>query len=264
MEIDPKNPMHMYMVGGVRGSTLGFWVSNDGGDSWAQPDGFTAKANNSDDGWVNDVYDVKADPADFNHVLLTFHSPWAFKSDAGVLESKDGGNTWIRHVPGAWGTGHSIWFMNSSTTWLLGTQTAGYWRTEDSGTTWSQVSTQDMQHGGTSAFWSKSGVLYVGAVSQILRSTDEGKTFDLVGPSTADGYYAIVSDGTSMYTAHANTGGSTDPGGYFVSDEADGTSWMPFNDQTFSDGPYRMAFDPVNSVIYSANWNAGVWALKTK
>jgi hypothetical protein len=31
--------------------------------------------------------------------------------------------------------------------------------------------------------------------------------------------------------------------------------------QTFSDGPYRMAFDAVNRIVYAASWNEGVWAL---
>ncbi len=264
MEIDPKNPKSMYYIGGVRGASLGFWVSSDGGETWTEPAGFAAKANNSVGGWVNDVYDVKADPADFKHVLLTFHSGWEFKADAGILETKDGGNTWMRHLPMAWDHGHSIWFLGNSATWLLGAQYGGYWRTTDSGTTWTQVSMQNMQHGGTSAYYSKTGVLYVGALSQILRSTDNGLTFTLVAPHTSDGYYAIVGDGNTMYSQLGNTGanGTGADQSYIASSESDGTTWKPYNTQTFRDGPYRMAFDPANRVIYSSNWNAGVWALK--
>ena len=266
MQINPANPMQLYVVGGVRGNSLGFWVSNDGGTTWAQPAGFTAKANNSVGGWVNDVYDVHADPTDFKHVLLTFHSGWEGKGDAGVLESKDGGNTWIRHLPMAgWGAGHSVWFLGDSNTWLLGTQGVGYWRTTDAGTTWKQVSTTLMQHGGVSTYVSKSGVLYVGALAGILRSTDNGETFTLVGPKSQDGYYAIIGDGTNMYTQLANTGGNTvgdQP--YLTSPESDGITWTAYNAQKFADGPYRMAFDSTNRIVYSANWNAGVWALKVK
>jgi photosystem II stability/assembly factor-like uncharacterized protein len=264
LAIDPRDPTHLYYGGGVRGQSVGFWVSTDGGDTWTEPAGFAAKADNSDDGWVNDVYEVKADPSDFNHVLLSFHSPWAFKSDAGVLESKDGGNSWIRHLPLAgWGAGHTIWFLGDSNTWLLGTQGDGYWRTADAGTNWTQVTTQNMQHGGTSAFTAKTGVLYVGALSTILRSEDNGQTFTMVGPQTSDGYYAIIGDGSRLYTARGNTGDSTGAADtYYVSDESDGTSWVAMNGQTFGDGPYRMSYDRTNGIIYSANWNAGVWALK--
>jgi hypothetical protein len=267
IQIDPSDPQNMYYIGGVRGASVGFWVSADGGDTWNEPAGFTAKADNSVDGWSNDLYDVKADPADFKHVLVTFHSPWNWDKPAGVLESLDGGTTWTRRMPGAdWGTGHSIWFLGNSTTWLLGTQSDGYWRTTDSGTTWAQVSTINMQHGGTAAYVSKSGALYVGALSNILRSRDNGLTFTAVAPQTSDGYYAVIGDGNVLYTQFGNTGGNG--GGtdrpYITSSESDGTTWTPYNAQKFSDGPYRMAFDPVNRIVYSANWNAGVWALRVK
>jgi len=268
MQIDPSNPQHMYYIGGVRGQSGGFWVSNDSGDTWTQPAGFLEKANNSVGGWVNDVYDVKADPNDFKHVLLGFHSGWEWKSDAGVLESKDGGESWIRHPPMAgWGNGHSVWFLSNSNTWLLGTQTNGYWRTEDGGANWKKVSDQLMQHGGTSAYYSKkNGALYVGALFQILRSFDDGKTFDLVAPKVGDGYYAIVGDGKFLYAQPGNTGqnGTRMPGNYIVSNEDDGVTWKNLNDQTFSDGPYRMAFDELQGVVYSSNWNDGVWALKVQ
>jgi hypothetical protein len=266
MEIDPKDPLSMYYGGGVRGNSIGFWVSTNGGKTWSQPPGFTAQANNSVGGWVNDVYVVTPDPADFKHVLLTFHSGWEGKADAGVLESKDGGNTWVRHVPkGGWAAGHSVFFLGNSSTWLLGTQAAGFWRTVDSGGNWTQVSTQNMQHGAVRPFYSKSGALYVGGVNRILRSTDNGLSFTLVGPQTQDGYYAVIGDGNTLYTQPANTGGNTTgPQPYISSADNDGVTWSPYNSQTFGDGPYRMAFDDANGIVYSANWNSGVWALKVK
>jgi photosystem II stability/assembly factor-like uncharacterized protein len=266
MEINPANPLEMYAVGGVRGASLGFWTSNDGGNTWSQPAGFSANANNSVGGWSNDLYDVHADPVDFKHVLVTFHSGWEGTGNAGVLESKDGGNTWIRHLPqNGWGAGHSIWFLGDSKIWLLGTQGDGYWRTTDAGTTWKQITTTNMQHGGVSAYYSTTGILYVGALSQILRSADNGLTFTLVGPHTQDGYYAIIGDGNNLYTQLGNTGGNTvgdQP--YLTSPESDGVTWSDFSSQKFSDGPYRMAFDAKNRIVYSANWNAGVWALKVE
>jgi hypothetical protein len=122
-----------------------------------------------------------------------------------------------------------------------------------------------MQHGGVSIYQSKTGALYVGALSQIMRSTDNGLTFTLVGPKTQDGYYAIIGDGTNMFTQWGNTGGNTTGDQtYLTSPEADGMTWTAYNAQKFADGPYRMAYDATNHIIYSANWNAGVWALKVK
>jgi photosystem II stability/assembly factor-like uncharacterized protein len=265
MQINPSKPDQMYYIGGVRGASMGFWISEDGGNNWKQPSAFTAHADNSVGGWVNDVYDVKADPTDFKHVLLSFHSGWEWKADAGVLETKDGGDHWIRHLPQpGWGAGISIWFLKASDTWLLGSQVKGFWRTKDSGATWTQVSTQNMQHGGVGLYYSKTGVIYVGGLNQILRSTDNGLTFTLVGKSTPDGYYDIIGDGNMLYAQEANGGGNSSGTAlpYLVSPEEDGTNWAPYNDQKFSDGPYRMAFDSKNRIIYSANWNEGVLALK--
>jgi hypothetical protein len=51
---------------------------------------------------------------------------------------------------------------------------------------------------------------------------------------------------------------------YITSRENDGATWTPYSGQTFADGPYRMAFDPIHRILYSANWNSGVWALKVR
>jgi photosystem II stability/assembly factor-like uncharacterized protein len=263
MAIDPINQASMYYVGGVRANSMGFWVSSDGGDTWTQPAGFTAKADNSVGGWSPDLYDVQADPSDFRHVLVTFHSGWEWKDDAGVLESTDGGNTWIRHPPVAgWSHGHSIAFLGDGSTWLLATQGDGHWRTTDSGGSWTQVSKVNMMHGGMRTFRSSAGALYVPAYGQILKSLDDGLSFTLVGPQTQDGYYAVIGDGSRLYAQSANGGDNTvGPQPYVSSPESDGVTWTPYGSQTFADGPYRLAFDSVNRIVYSANWNSGVWAL---
>jgi photosystem II stability/assembly factor-like uncharacterized protein len=215
------------------------------------------------------VYEVAVNPADFSHVLLSFHSPFEWSDRSGILESKDAGITWIRHYPlPMTGAGWTVWFLKKKgswdgSTWLVGTQYDGYWRTADAGITWTPVSDVLMQHGGVSTFYSKTGVLYVGALSQVLRSTDDGVTFTKVCPSVGDGYYAIVGDGNYLYTQSGNTGYATvGTKKYYVSPENDGVNWTIYNDQTFLDGPYRMTFDAVNRIIYSSNWNGGVWALK--
>jgi hypothetical protein len=106
VRVNPTNPDHLVAVDGVRGGTQGFWVSNDGGMTWTQPDGFKALQSQL---FQWDTYDIAADPTDFNHVLVTSHSPWDGyngmfngkwnNDDSGVLESKDGGNTWTLHDP---------------------------------------------------------------------------------------------------------------------------------------------------------------------
>ena len=128
VRVDPANPDHLYYIGSVLGA-LGFFVTTDGGANWAVPAAFTAGASK----WTNDMYNMAVDPTDFKHVIFSSHSGWTGfgGTDAGVLETKDGGATFIAHDPVAGmdhGQGIAFLFdpakgIGNSNTWLLG---AGY------------------------------------------------------------------------------------------------------------------------------------------
>src|SRR5208283_4742316 len=82
-------------------------------------------------------------------------------------------------------------------------------------------------------------------------------------------YHSIIGDGYYMYTQPDNTGvrcecPTPDSHPYMTSAENDGTKWTNYlgGAQTFIDGPFDQTFDKGNGIIYSANWDAGVWALK--
>jgi len=92
--IDPNNAQHMYLTGSVGGSSLGFWISNDGGKTWAIPYAF--RAGGAAGMWTNDVYNMSADPTDFNHVVMTLH--YTPGPSAPVLETLDGGKSFIAHA----------------------------------------------------------------------------------------------------------------------------------------------------------------------
>src|SRR5262249_25769986 len=156
---------------------------------------------------------LAVDPTDFNHVLITFHSPWKNSNSSGVVETKDGGVTFIPHNPGGWGAGLAASFLfypekglGDSNTWLVGTQSGGgYYRTTDGGNTWKNVTDHGMMHGGTDTFYASTGVVYSGSNSQIMRSTDNGVTWALVGPKFNDGFYKVIGDGKTLYAQDANT-----------------------------------------------------------
>jgi photosystem II stability/assembly factor-like uncharacterized protein len=270
VKIDPNNPDHLYAVQGVRGSTLGFWVSEDGGSTWTKPAGFVSGEQTT---WTNDVYWMSVDPTDFGHVLLSFHSPWQGSQDSGILETKDGGATFKAYMPGGWGAGLAVNFLydpalgiGDGKTWLVGTQWgSGFYRTTDGGQTWKNVTPQAMMHGGTGIYYATNGVLYSGADQQMMRSTDNGASWTLIGPSFADGYYKVIGDGKSLYAQEANTGSSsTGQQPYITSAENDGLTWTAYNAQTFSDGPFDMVYDGADGIVYSSNWRDGVWALKAR
>jgi photosystem II stability/assembly factor-like uncharacterized protein len=269
VRIDPKNSNHLYMGQGVIG-WMGFFVSWNGGDSVYTPKGFTDfQQATGITGW--DIYDIAADPADFNHVLLTSHSPWAWGSTAygngsGVLESTDGGNSWRAcAMQASFGTGTNIWFLNNSGTWLLGTQNDGYYRTNDSGNHWTQVTSGyqlSMSHGGGQMYKARNGVLYATCFTGIIRSTDNGITWALVTGGGAPTFCGgIGSDGTYLYSKRAY-GGSIEP--YARALESDGLTWTTYpQGGQWAQGPFEMAFDSVNGILYSSSWNDGFMAMKT-
>lgn len=272
VRVDPEDSQHLYAVDGVRGGTMGFWVSCDGGETFFQPEGF-AKVQQEQDLSGYDTYDIAADPVDFNHILVAFHGAWGWtgtrwNTASGVLESKDGGETWIAHPPASsnWGTGHSIVFLSNPSlgigdgnTWLLSTQSNERWRTSDAGVTWKRVSANGgITHGGGTIYYDSKGALYASGTPTNQRSMDNGVTWTGVADN-AGATTAILGDGTTLYSAPTNG-----PTSMYRSPESDGKTWAEMNSQKFAQGPFELVYDAHNSILYSGSWQAGMWALKVK
>jgi hypothetical protein len=257
--IDPRNPQHLYASDGVRGKTQGFWVSNDGGNNWTIPDGFATAAKQLT---CCDVYHVEADPTDFDHVLVSFHY------GDGVLESFDGGTSWKVHKPDPrWAGygGYDVLFLfnpglglGDNRRWLYGTQGKGYWLSTDAGTSWTKVTDVNMEHGGAQLYYSKSGVLYASGNPHVIRSTDNGATWTPLTSSSSSAL-SVIGDGTYLYSGNHGYDQS-----FSVAKESADQSWTAYNNQTFYEGPFEMAFDSANRILYSSNIRAGIWALKVK
>jgi hypothetical protein len=265
--VDPADSKHLYAVDGVRGNTLGFWVSQDGGETWTKPAGFTQASGGAVG--TQDLYSVAVEPGKFAHVLVTFHSPWKDTANAGVLESQDGGLTWTAHNPPAGsknGYGMAVFFLDypkygigDAATWLFTAQAGGFFRTTNSGGAWTQVYDKQMTHGGNQIYCSSAGVLYSGGYQYPVRSADGGKTWAQVTKGLDYSWYiGIIGDGKTLYTAGV---GEKRP--FFVSSEADGINWGTYRSgtQTFSTEPFEMAYDSANGIVYSSNWG-GLYALK--
>lgn len=268
--IDPHNSNHLYCVDGVRGATLGFWVSKDGGATWTMPPGFVSVT--QDPVGTRDLYSLAVDPTDFNHVLVSFHSPWKNSNNCGVLESKDGGGSWIVHNPpaaSAGGYGMAAFFLyNPATkqgdkdTWLFTAQQGGFFRTTDAGATWSQAYKLQMTHGGNQLYRTKAGVLYAGAYQYPVRSTDNGASWQAIKQGLVYSWYmGICGDGRNLYTACSN---KNEP--FFTSPEDDGEKWTADQGgaQKFSAEPFEMQYDPRNHILYAASWGEGLLALKVE
>jgi photosystem II stability/assembly factor-like uncharacterized protein len=260
--VDPCESAHLYATEGVRGNALGFWVSIDGGATWKRPKGFLdilAKA-------TEDVTTLAVDPKNFSHILLGSHSAWPGQDGAGVLESRDFGETWtMLGPPGGFQAGSiGIGFGSNSDTWIVNGDNSGTWRTTDAGETWKKVSDLTGTHGGSDLYRDSSGALFLGGFGSPYKSTDDGATWTAVSTGLSYGYYLSVGgDGKRLYTAPSfPSAGRKNNQPIFTSPEGDGATWTELNAQRFDNGPYRLRFDSVNGVMYSANWQAGVWALK--
>lgn len=265
--VDPGNSNHLYAVDGVRGNTMGFWISNDGGETWTKPAGFTAVT--AAPVGTQDLYSLATEPGDFKHVLVSFHSPWNPTTNAGVLESLDGGLTWaVRNPPpgSAGGYGMAVFFLKwpkhnlgDGKTWLFTAQQGGFFRTADGGASWKQVYDNPMTHGGNQIYCSRTGVLYSGGYQYPTRSTDNGLSWTQVKTGLDYSWYiGVAGDGENIYLG--NTGPNRP---MFVSPETDGTKWTAYRGgvQTFPKEPFEMHYDSSNGIMYSANWD-GLWALK--
>jgi hypothetical protein len=260
VRVNPEDPLHLYVGDGVRGGNNGFFYSLDGGVTWTLPQGFKDFA---DEGGSYDVYHVEPDPTDFEHVLVSFHSGWKGQTENGVIESFDGGLTWRKaKLPGAGASdGTDVYFLyqpaqgiGNAQTWLFATQVNGHWRTTDSGETWTKVTDVSMQHGGGAKYYTSEGVLYISSAQGVLKSTDNGESFTQIGPQQA--YLSVIGDGTRLFTGqHFNSR-------FVTALESNDSEWSEFNMQDFDEGPFEMAIDPVNRILYSANIRAGVYALK--
>lgn len=269
MAIDPFNPQTIYTTAGT--GEGGVLKSTDGGVSWV--DKLAGTNPTAVAIATNDVYTISTDPFSPNHLLVSFHYYWHGGGDSGVLESLDAGNTWIIHNPaGGWGAGNGVWFGNDSNTWIVGSQSAGFWVTHNAGATWTQFTSLAMTHGATEALYRDpaSHTLVVADQTQILRSIDNGTTWTDITSGLPFAYYeTILSDGTNMWTAPSFptlAGQSALP--WYTRPLNGAGTWHAYSTQTACDpngncnGPVMGAYDQIGHIVYSANWTGGVWQLQ--
>jgi photosystem II stability/assembly factor-like uncharacterized protein len=260
--IDPTNPEILYTNSGYGSSSNGAFKSIDGGVNWTQiwPPSDPALSSVVS---YNFVGQLVMDPADRTHLLISFHATCAAPhAQACFGESKDSGTTWtLIDGESDWsgGEGQVIYFLDSSTTWLWGSQANGLWRTPDSGATWAAVTdTNGQGHATGELYRAKSGVFYLPTPNGILRSQD-GMTWTAV-PNSGDTMLGFVGNGTTMY---ASRGFPWDPSSvlyepFWTSPETDGQTWTQLQSPMLSNGG-QLEYDSTHHLLYSSDLGAGVW-----
>ena len=264
---DPSTPPTLWTATG--NAAAGVWKSVDGGVSWTSyaVDNATATTTSGNSYFGNDVYALDVDPNDASHLIAGFHGY------PGISESIDGGEHWNTiAVPAGIGASLYPFFVrtvNAATTretWLTqaqwDTNTAGIWRTDDAGTTWTHVApTLEHKHGSTQFYQPGNGVVYAPSVNPngVFRSLDSGQTWTQVSMVLAN---AVFATSVHVYSEDSfASAGSYDPNLYFSTPQQD-TQWTAMTVvPAMSNGAKRatVTHNGATDVIVSGNWLGGIW-----
>jgi photosystem II stability/assembly factor-like uncharacterized protein len=277
LHVDPFNSAIVWAASGY--GSGGPLKSTDGGVSWTQT--FSTTNAVEQQLGTNDIYQVIPDPYLEGHVLASFHYYWnqngACCFDSGLIQSFDGGNSWSVINPpagGGWGAGNTVFFLDNSNDWLVASQSAGVWRTANGGASWTQVLTVPLAHGAINAltYEPANNTYYLAEGTSIYKSTNAGGSWTDIGQGLTYQYYeAVASDGVSLYTSPGYAGQSSSYGPWQAVAEAGGT-WSAYAGATteacnplngLCAGMVDTVLDRVHHIIYTADWQGGVWKFST-
>jgi len=264
---DPAMPPTLWTATG--NNAAGVWKSIDGGVSWAAyPTNNTTAANASGNSYFgNDVYALDVDPNDALHLIAGFHGY------PGISESTDGGGHWTTiAVPDGIGSSLYPFFVRTGsatstrTTWLTQAQwdsnTAGIWRTDDAGVTWTHSApTLEHKHGSTQFYQPGNGVVYAPSVNPngVFRSLDSGQSWTQVSGVLANAVFATP---VHLYSEDSFASGAGYAANVYFSTTAQDTQWTPLAPApTMANGAKRAAVtqDGENAIVVSGNWLGGIW-----
>ncbi|RMH18488.1 MAG: hypothetical protein D6696_12960 [Acidobacteria bacterium] len=175
LAFDPEDPKKIYVGAGAGG----FWRSNDGGRSWETP---------SIDPRTLAVSGIAVDPRDSQHLyLLTGDgNGWTLWHPAlpsiGVLESRDGGNTW-RFAGSSWIASETLIFgfalvlAPGSSDVLFAATTEGLYRGTRAADGWTWEVVQQGSFRDVVFMPGSCCVGYAATVSAVYRTSDGGDTW---------------------------------------------------------------------------------------
>lgn len=262
LAVDPIEPNTVYTNSGY--GSNGLFKSTDGGVSWSDVWSKQSQPELGKAFQYNFANVIAIDPENHLHILLTFHEACLSPhTSTCIAESKDGGGSWELHDGKAgWngGEGQVIFFLDSPTTWLWGSQTNGFWRTPDGGNTWEEIPGMTTSHlQGSQILRTKAGSFFAAGADGVWRSPDgKANTWKLV-PDTGPIVGGIVSDGTNIYAATCYFGGFCQDGPrYLESAETDGNTWQPLTVPKMSMGG-NLGYDSGHKLLFSSNLDAGIW-----
>jgi hypothetical protein len=258
--VDPVEPNVVYTNSGY--GSNGLFKSIDGGVNWIDVWSAQSQPALGKSFQYNFANVVAIDPSDHHHILLTFHEPCLPPHAATcIAETEDAGSTW-RLIDGdpSWSgnEGQVIFFLNDSQTWLWGSQSNGFWRSANRGSSWEVITGMNTSHlQGSQLAHTKDGSFFVAASDGVWHSKDgTASTWTLV-PDTGPVVGGLLSDGTTLYTSTCYFANFCNPR-YLKSPETDGVKWTQMTSPTMSQGG-TLAYDAGHKLLYSSNLDAGMW-----
>jgi photosystem II stability/assembly factor-like uncharacterized protein len=214
------------------------------------------------------------DPTNHEHLVVGTHANCTgdYAPTCGA-ETTDAGATWhfFRSPPGItdaaanWEEGAGPWVINA-TTWLYGG--LHLWLTTNNGKDWKLLNPDPAQYfslnGGEvethSIPHASNGAYYLTTGQGVIRSTDEGQSWNLI-PDSGGQRVGFVIGGGKMYSSNEWAAS------YHVSDETDGDTWTeipPPADLPKDQGAPFLDYDAAHHILYSSNFEGGAWRLVTE
>jgi hypothetical protein len=262
LEVDPIEPNVVYTNSGYTNSHL--WKSTNGGGDWAQAWPPLLQPDLSKAFQYNFANVVAIDPTNHKHILLTFHEACLPPhTSTCIAESSDAGASWKLHDGKAgWngGEGQVIFFLGNSQTWLWGSQSNGYFRSGDSGTTWEEIPGMSTTHlQGTELVQRADGTYFLAGAAGIYRSPDGMASNWHLIQNTGPIVGGMVSTGKNLYAGPCYGGGACQHAPLLTSPLSDGNTWTKVS--SYPDIPQggNFGYDSGHHLFYSSNMAQGLW-----
>jgi photosystem II stability/assembly factor-like uncharacterized protein len=253
LTIDPADPNVLYVSNGY-GNSNGLLKSTDAGVDWD----IVFPPNPDISNIINFVGGVTIDPADHQHLLLTFHDNCkGAYAPACAGESSDAGSSWrlFKLPTSGWSHSDGLSFLTSSTWLYLGGADGLFW-TGDSGASWTQVADYAMGH---TLYRAQDGSYLIGSGFNVLRSLD-GMSWSAI-PNSWYLVTGLTGDGERLFASADIPSDGKQPVG--VGTESDPTAaWSPLTTPDMDRGGH-LVYDPDHHILYSASLSAGAWRVVT-
>jgi hypothetical protein len=256
--IDPTNDDVMYATNGY-GSPASLFKSTNAGVDWDAlfaPGSDVANA-------VQDVFtqNVSMDPNDSKHLVVTFHVDCTGAyAPMCMAESTDGGDTWrlFKGPTSGWQEGAGPLVINA-TSFLYAAPFDGLFYTGDNGAHWETVSNSNFAGAFADMYRSPTtGTYYLGANNGVLKSAD-GHAWELI--PTSPKAVGVVGDGQRVFATFQNDNSGRP---FYSALESNISSWTNLDSPNVHQGGSMMQFDSQHSILYSSDYNAGLWRSVTK